>query len=75
MTGKKKLNGRRCQCPSCGEYMNSLASFDMHRYGSGGSHERACYTSKQMEEIGMKKMADGFWATGGFENTPWSKTA
>jgi hypothetical protein len=72
---KKKLRGRRCQCPSCSEYMNSLASFDMHRYTRTGSHFKGCYEPQEMEWLGMTKTADGFWTTGGFENVPWSKTA
>jgi len=55
--------------------MNSLASFDMHRYTRTGSHFKGCYEPQEMEWLGMTKTADGFWTTGGFENVPWSKTA
>lgn len=59
-TEKKKLRGDRNQCPSCGEYFNSVYAFDKHRKGSHGV-DRHCLNIEQMSAIGMDKNLDGFW--------------
>ena len=30
---KARLVGKRCMCPTCGEYFSTLAMFDKHRKG------------------------------------------
>ena len=46
-----------CLCPSCGEYFNSEAGFDMHRMRG------KCRTKAQMKDRGMSVSAKGYWIT------------
>lgn len=57
-----KLSGRRCQCPACGQYFNSVYGFDKHRSGPY-DHRRRCLDTKEMESLGMSKNTAGFWIT------------
>jgi len=52
-----KLTETRCQCAECGEYFNSLGSFDKHRKGRYNV-KRYCETP---ESLGMEKNQAGFW--------------
>ena len=60
-----KLNGRRCQCRTCGEYFNAVSLFDDHRTGPytlpDGSCGRRCLSREEMAEKGMVLRDDGFW--------------
>lgn len=65
-----KLSGNRNQCPSCGEFFNSVGAFDKHRTGeygkpvSSGTYSpssRRCLSVGGMVAIGMEKNASGFW--------------
>lgn len=67
---KMKLSGNRNQCPTCGEFFNSVGAFDKHRTGdygkpvSGGGYRpssRRCLSAGEMATIGMEKNASGFW--------------
>jgi len=67
-----KLSGNRNQCPTCGEYFNSVGAFDKHRTGeygkpvSGGVYSpssRRCLSEVEMRAIGMEKSTKAFWVT------------
>jgi len=56
-----RLTGSRCLCRGCGEYFNSVKSFDRHRidYPDG----RRCLSSDEMHQRGMTLNRQGFWIT------------
>jgi hypothetical protein len=56
-----RLTGSRCLCRGCGEYFNSVKSFDRHRidYPDG----RRCLSSDEMHQRGMTVNRQGFWIT------------
>lgn len=56
------LRGDHCQCAACLEYFNSTYAFDRHRIGKHGIN-RSCRTAKQMDKLGWRKTATGFWMT------------
>lgn len=58
----RNLSGQRNQCPTCGEYFNSNASFDKHRIGKFGE-DRRCMTVEEMQAKGMCKNSADFWVT------------
>ena len=70
---RRRLSGDHNQCPSCGLYFNSTASFDAHRAGKWGTYaksdgsyipaERRCLTEQEMREKGMSVSASGWWIT------------
>lgn len=60
---RRALNGDHNQCPSCGEYFNSSASFDGHRYGKHTGNLRKCLTVDQMTAKGMSVDSGGWWIT------------
>ncbi len=47
------------QCPSCGEFFNSNASFDKHRYGEYS--DRRCYTPEEMRSELKMTYHEGWW--------------
>lgn len=49
MTNRKKLNGNRNQCPTCGQYFNS------------NGVDRRCMVTSEMLEEGMILGEDEFW--------------
>lgn len=55
-----RLTGSRCRCGGCGEYFNSLSSFDLHRAGIHGVG-RYCRTPGEMLGMGMRRTDLGFW--------------
>jgi hypothetical protein len=58
----QRLSGNRCLCRPCGQYFNSLKSFDRHRVGKYPSSRR-CLTTSEMVKRGMTVNAAGFWIT------------
>lgn len=64
-----KLNGRHCQCVTCGEYFNSPAGFDLHRYGAWT--DRHCHTVEWMAGKGWSKIPAGFWITSAYAPSAW----
>lgn len=52
-----KLTETRCQCAECGEYFNSVVSFDKHRKGKYNV-KRYCIDPVS---LGMEKNKQGFW--------------
>jgi hypothetical protein len=56
-----RLTGSRCLCRGCGEYFNSVKSFDRQRidYPDG----RRCLSSDDMHQRGMTLNRQGFWIT------------
>jgi hypothetical protein len=58
---RKKLNGERNQCPTCGEYFTRNSVFDKHRTGDYVPASRRCLGAAEMEAKGMFLGADGFW--------------
>ncbi|KAI3593899.1 hypothetical protein D9X30_1074 [Cupriavidus sp. U2] len=59
---RRALTGDRNQCPTCGEYFNSMSAFDKHRIGEFGT-DRRCMTETEMNSAGMVKNAEDFWLT------------
>ena len=59
------LRGSRCQCPECGEFFSSVATFDRHRVGefagAGGVNTRRCLTVAEMMAQEWPKTEKGFW--------------
>lgn len=58
-----KLVGNRCQCRACGEYFNSVSSFDRHRAGdwqNRGSNRR-CRAPDELIAKGWSKNTAGYW--------------
>lgn len=64
------VSNSRCQCSGCGEFFNSLASFDKHRVGTFGL-DRRCRTGCEMLEAGMDKNTAGYWVTARSEGGFW----
>jgi predicted nucleic acid-binding Zn ribbon protein len=55
------LKGDHCQCTACGDYFNSTAAFDKHRWGDWDN--RHCKTQEQMFAAGMALSGTGWWLT------------
>lgn len=53
---------KRCKCPSCGLFFNSIAGFDKHRSGAYADG-RVCLDADGMKAIGMATNNDGYWVT------------
>ncbi len=62
MNAMLKPGSRRCQCPTCGEYFNSVTAFDRHRVGDFDTARR-CLTVAEMEAVGFMRNAARFWIT------------
>lgn len=59
---RRRLTANRCLCRGCGEFFNSVRSFDRHRVWD--SHTvRRCLAPAEMEQKGMTNNASGFWIT------------
>lgn len=58
----RRLTGSRCLCRGCGEYFNSVFSFDRHRIWASPTVQR-CLTHEEMVRKGMSINASGFWIT------------
>jgi hypothetical protein len=58
---RKKLNGQRNQCPTCGEYFTRNSVFDKHRIGEYKNKSRKCMNKQEMIDAGMFFGDDGFW--------------
>jgi hypothetical protein len=58
---RKKLNGQRNQCPTCGEYFTRNSVFDKHRTGNFVPPQRRCLSPAEMVSKGMFLGNDGFW--------------
>lgn len=60
-----RLKGSRCQCPACGEFFSSVATFDRHRIGDfagvGGLNTRRCLSVVEMLVQEWPKTETGFW--------------
>lgn len=58
-----KLSGNRCQCPTCGQFFNSVSVFDRHRVGSfdDPANPRRCLTTRQMLAKGFAQNGKGYW--------------
>jgi predicted nucleic acid-binding Zn ribbon protein len=57
----RKLAGDHCQCTACGNYFNSTAAFDKHRWGD--YEDRHCKSEEQMFAAGMALSGTGWWLT------------
>lgn len=57
-----KVGHKRCKCPSCGEFFNSIAAFDKHRAGTH-VEGKTCLDAEGMKAIGMDTNNDGYWVT------------
>lgn len=67
----QKLSGDKNQCPTCHQYFNSTKAFDLHRTGQFGlSGDRRCLSTSQMESIGMRLGASGFWVSKPRQTSP-----
>lgn len=57
------LTGNRCKCPHCGEFFNSLSTFDRHRAGNWENRgaNRHCLRPEQLTAKGWSKNEAGFW--------------
>jgi hypothetical protein len=58
-----RLTGARCRCSACGDFFNSVSTFDRHRVGGWsdyGKHRR-CLTEDQMVMRGWQRNSKGFW--------------
>ena len=55
------LRGDHNQCPTCREYFNSMAGFDMHR--AGPFTARRCLSPDEMRADGMAVSKSGWWVT------------
>lgn len=67
---KPRLTTVRCRCVACGEFFNSVTSFDRHRTGTYSLHPfaetsegRRCLSSNEMLSRGMSINSTGFWIT------------
>lgn len=58
----RRLTGSRCLCRGCGEYFNSVRSFDCHRIWASATVRR-CITPDEMFGKGMSVNSSGFWIT------------
>lgn len=56
---KLTIGTDKCKCSVCGKYFNSTYAFDKHRTGPYGWNTRRCYSTIEMEEIGM--VDKGYW--------------
>jgi hypothetical protein len=58
-----RLTGARCRCSACGDFFNSVSTFDRHRVGGWSDHgaHRRCLTADQMVVRGWQRNAQGFW--------------
>jgi hypothetical protein len=67
--GRAGLNGQQNQCPACGEFFSTNASFDKHRTGPFGKpgvpSKRRCFTLTEMVEKGFRKNYLFYWSSGG----------
>ena len=59
---KPKLTGKRCKCPSCGEYFSTVSNFDKHRKGSHADNDRHCVSP---DSVGLEQNGRGLWAMPG----------
>ncbi len=59
----QRLTGSRCRCSACGEYFNSVSTFDRHRHGGwqGRGADRRCLTPAELRARGWTLNAHGFW--------------
>ncbi len=59
----QRLTGNRCRCSACGEYFNSVSTFDRHRHGGwqGRGADRRCLSPAELKARGWTLNAHGFW--------------
>lgn len=57
-----RLTGSRCFFRGCGEYFNSVRSFDRHRAWASPVAQR-CLTHEELVGKGMSVNSSGFWIT------------
>ena len=69
----RKLVGDHCMCTACGNYFNSTAAFDKHRWGD--YDDRHCYTEEQMFDRGMALSGTGWWLTAKRDDSSLSRLA
>ncbi len=61
-----RLTGNRCRCSACGEYFNSVWTFDGHRVGNWQDRgaNRRCLSVSEMQARGWLRNDAGFWISG-----------
>lgn len=69
----RKLTGDHCMCTACGNYFNSTAAFDKHRWGDW--EDRHCKTEQQMFDAGMALSGTGWWITSKRDDSSLSRVA
>lgn len=76
---KRELKGDHNQCPSCGEFFNSVYAFEKHRKPSSWfigidpitvktlGYPRRCLTPEEMLSEGMEKNIKDCWIGSAFD--------
>ena len=54
-----KVGNKRCQCPTCEEYFNSVVAFDRHRVFD--DPKKPDWTTRHCDTSKLVKNAAGYW--------------
>lgn len=54
------LKGKRCMCPTCGEFFSSITMFDKHRAGEHGV-DRHCLDPQTLGMVIRERGNNTYW--------------
>jgi hypothetical protein len=64
MTPQLRPGSNQCECGECGQFFNTVNTFDMHRTGDYSDGTRRCLTGDEMRARGWRVNPHGFWIRG-----------